>query len=158
MRPARSSIVQIPTECQHDLMWSFQPVFYLMQILGIDLNVSQQLRSKLQRRGFLTLKIFMLVYSMAANLVRYLRIVTEDRKKILFWVNVLHQNTTAWTSFFIASMFVTKHIFKWKPLWIKVQKMERFMNFTSFVCQLRKSIMSTSAVGISFFLVVKTLF
>jgi len=153
MRPVRSSIVQIPSEYQHDLLWSLKPIIYLMRILGIDLKVSQT-QLAFRRLGLVALEISILIYSVAANCLIYMRDITKDQQRILFWSRAVHKNVAIVTNILISSALVAKHLTKWKPLWEKMKKMERFVYLADFLHQLRKIVISTSVIPVFFVLLV----
>ena len=154
MEPSRSSVVQIPSDCQHDLLWSFQPIFYSMQILGINLNISQS-SSKFRRFGFLTLATFILTYNTTANVMKYyMHKSVQAPETTQFWVETLKNKSTMISSIMMPLIFVVTAMFKWKELWKKLRKMEQSMNFTNFTHQLRKIVMCTSSMVIFFIILV----
>ena len=155
MGQARSSIVQIQSEYQRDLLCSFQPIFFLMRFLGIELNVSQSY-SKFRRFGFLTLAILMLIYNVIATYLHYkLYEVSGNRGTASYWVALVKQCTLTASGILIPLILFAITIFKWKPLWKKVHEMEHFLNFQSNpLLQLRKTAICTSIMVIGYIITV----
>ena len=155
MGPGRSSIVQIQSEYQHDLQWSFQPIFNLMQILGIDLNVSQS-RSKLRRLFFHILALLILIYNLTAIFIKHFTAKNSEAPNTTrFWVEFIRKNCTTISSVLMPMILVVATKSKWKPLWKKVHKMEHLMNLTNFLWHLRKIAIGTSAIVVFFVFLVK---
>ena len=155
MGQARSSIVRIPSEYHHDLQWSFQPIFFSMRIVGIDLTISAS-HSKFRRFGFLILTIFMLIFNVAATIVHHYEYeVPGNRETTTYWVTFLKKCTLTTSGILIPLILIPITVFKWELLWKKVCDLEHFMNFQNSVfLQLRKIAMCTSAMVIGFIVTV----
>ena len=157
MAPARSNIVAISSEYQRDLVWSFQPIFYLMRILGIDLNWSQS-PTKFRRYGFLAVALFMLAYTVTANSFQfYMNDISRHPISTIFRVELLRKEVTGISNILFLIIVICKSLLNWKPLWQKVQKMENRLNYkANSLWQLRKVVIVTSAIVIIYILLVKS--
>ena len=155
MGPGRRSIVPVFGEYQRDLVWSFQPIFYLMRVLGIDLQTSQS-NSKCRRFGFLTLATLMLIYNLVTVLVKhFMQKITEVPNTTKFWVELLRKQSTLTSSILMPVTLVVTTILKWKSLWQQVHEMEHLVNFANFLWHLRKIAIGTSTIVIFFIFLVK---
>lgn len=156
MGQARSSIVQIPSEYQRDLLWSFQPIFYLMRILGIDLDVSEP-HSKFRRLVFITIAVLMLAYSITSNSFWHHQLeIAETEGTTTYWVAFLRELTITISGILIPSILVAVTIFRWNPVWKKLHKIENSVNFQkSLLMKMRRTVACTCTMVISFFIWVK---
>lgn len=154
----RSKIVSFPSEHHKDLVWSFLPIFYLMRILGIDLIVSQS-ASKFRRYFFLAFVLITLTFTEAVNSILFNMNFTynsRDTKLTIFWVNELRNGVQLISNVLLPVVSVYKSFSNWKSLWMKVQKIEHELNFEpSFLWELRKVVIGTSAILVTFILLVK---
>jgi len=158
MGPSRSSHLQTPNDYQRDLLWSFEPIFCLLRVLGIDLSVSQS-QSKYRRIGFLTLAIVMWICNLTAISIQHLtRANLEAPNTTRFWVEILRKNCTTVSSILMPVTLLTIIICRWRPLWKKAYKMGYLVNLSSFLSQLRKVALATSAIVVFFIFLVNPSF
>ena len=135
-----STIIEISSEYQKDLLWSLRPTIYAMQMVGIDLNQSTT-PSKLRRCSFITLGLALQISIMVTVFVeKSQNIYTGDLKPTAGWLRFLDKYFTyCWTVVFLLVLFELLTLIKWKSLWKTMMELEQFMNFqATFHRQLRK--------------------
>lgn len=153
MRPVTSCVVRVGSQEQQekhqDLVWSLQPIFGLLRVVGIDLDVSSS-RWTWRRCSFLVFSWCVLVFTLAANIVDHCwKSNGEERRTTRFWVELVRRNTTILSSLLTPSLLVVVTLLRWKPLWEKVHRMEQLMNLSvALLWRLRRIAMAATALVI----------
>ena len=132
-----------------NLAWSLRPIFYSMRVFGIDLQVAHR-RSALRRWGFVLLATAISFSCISTSVAHFLRSPPLNKIKsteIYVWNLYYH---LIYTKIVIKSvaMLEMATLCKWKSLWQKMRKLEKFMRFSvAFKTKLRKiSFISTVVV------------
>lgn len=115
---------------QNGTIWqlSFQLNFFLIRILGIDLNVSR-LFSKFWRDNIVSLVMFILMFTVTADSFQhYMSGMSRDPKAKIFWVESLGEKTSTNLKHFILHYIGLQESFrqettsgksgKWNIAWI----------------------------------------
>ena len=126
---------------QLDLAWSLQPVVYFTRLLGIDPDLCRP-RSALRRYAFLGGAVSLLLITLSANVIQLVYpekphdYTTENAR---FWISIIKRPAMTLAGMILQLIVVTKSLFGWKPLWMKVRSLEQFVHFPESVLhRLRK--------------------
>ena len=114
---------------KYDLLWSLQPVFNGLRILGFDLDVNRP-GSVHRRRAFLGLKMLVVFVTGESSVALILQGFRDINKgsPIYFSVFLL---LMAFLSISFTITLLGAVQFKWSALWDKVREVERSTTFTA---------------------------
>ena len=131
----------------HDLIWSLQPIFRALQVLGIELELNQP-HSSCHRRVSLALKmsIFFLMGSIACFILINLDeiILIAGNGKYHMAINV--SSITILNTSFTAAILAAAH-WKWGTLWKKLQKVAQITQFTANIRKKMRLVIMASIIG-----------
>ena len=110
---------------QRNLIWCFKPIFYAMQIFGIDLDANQQ-HSVTRRYAFTALKMIVFGFSCYWSVEtivtpeRFLQRIDGRESSSAFTYLV---SRSVFSPLLVGLIFATSML-KWKALWEKLQKVD----------------------------------
>ena len=138
--------MEISNGHQHNLVWSFQPIFYSIRVLGVDLDVTQP-RSKLRRYGFVMFQLSLMALVLSSALIHYF---TWDRERsqspASAWCGLLRHGARLMSTILFQLVFFSMTSLQWKKFWKEIEKMEQSVAFQPFFPHsLRRVIIFASA-------------
>ena len=159
-----TKIVPLTRDSSTNFAWSFKPILVWMKLIGIDLNSSQQLRSRICRYSQLLHRVFTLLLISGHGIYKGLKIcgvvpkspetypssksLTLERTIELYFITYITYNLAT----HVLLMAVTA--VKWKELWQTLQQIEdQFLLDNDHFQQCRKVViigLSMLALVISF--------
>ena len=119
----------ITSQHQRDLVWSFLPIFYPLQVLGVDAEVAPP-PSRFRRRGFLALRMSMMALVLSSSLIHF-----EARKfqgipgHVMDWCDLLRHTTRLVSAFLLQLAFLSMTLWRWATFWEKAEKLQQFIPF-----------------------------